>query len=141
MQMLFQWEMSPQETRKLEIKFWKGATASENTEKFANQLFEGAVRTVKELDRVIEMHCDNWRFDRLAAIDRAILRLAFHELSIKKTPAKVIINEAVGLAKKFSGEDSGSFVNGVLDAASKAQTPKKNAPEETKLVEPKHAKT
>jgi transcription antitermination protein NusB len=141
MQMLFQWEMSPQDTRKLEIKFWKGATASENTEKFANQLFEGAVRTVKDLDTVIAKHCDNWRFDRLSAIDRAILRLAFHELSIKKTPAKVIINEAIGLAKKFSGDDAGSFVNGVLDAASKAQTQKKTASAESHAADAKRHKS
>ena len=121
MQMLFQWEMSPQETRKLEIKFWRAAKAAENTEKFANELFEGAARRVKDLDAAIEKHCDNWRFERLAAIDRAILRLAIHELQSSKTPYKVIINEAVDLAKKFSGEDSGRFVNGVLDAASKAR--------------------
>ena len=121
MQMLFQWEMSPQETRKLEIKFWRAAKAAENTEKFANELFEGATRRVKDLDAAIEKHCDNWRFERLAAIDRAILRLAIHELQSSKTPPRVVINEAVVLAKKFSGEDSGSFVNGVLDAASKAR--------------------
>jgi N utilization substance protein B len=119
MQMLFQWEMSPQELRKLELKFWRGAKAAEDTEKFANELFEGATRRVKFLDSAIEEHCDHWRFDRLAAIDRAILRLAIHELQSSKTPPRVIINEAVVLAKKFSGEDSGSFVNGILDAATK----------------------
>jgi transcription antitermination protein NusB len=121
MQMLFQWEMSPQEPRKLEMKFWKGTTASEDTEEFANQLFEATVRTVKDLDAVIEKHCDNWRFDRIAAIDRAILRLAMHELALAKTPVGSVINEAVELAKKFSSEDSAGFVNGILDAASKAR--------------------
>jgi N utilization substance protein B len=90
---------------------------------------------------VIEKYCDNWRFDRLSAIDRAILRLAFHELSIKKTPAKVIINEAIGLAKKFSGDDAGSFVNGVLDAASKAQTQKKTASAESHAADAKRHKS
>ena len=121
MQMLFQWEMSPQEPRKLEMKFWKGATASEDTEEFANQLFEATVRTAKDLDAVIEKHCENWRFDRIAAIDRAILRLALHELALAKTPARSVINEAVELAKKFSSEDSAGFVNGILDAANKAR--------------------
>jgi N utilization substance protein B len=121
MQMLFQWEMSPQDPRKLEMKFWKSATASEDTEEFANQLFEGAVRTVKDLDAAIEKHCVNWRFDRIAAIDRAILRLAAYELAISETPARAVINEAVELAKKFSGEDSGAFVNGVLDAVNKSR--------------------
>jgi transcription antitermination protein NusB len=119
MQMLFQWEMSPQDPRKLEAKFWKAAKSEESTERFANELFEGATRQVTELDALIGQHCDNWRFERLAAIDRAILRLAIHELLAAKMPLRVIINEAVDLAKKFSGDDSGSFVNGILDAASK----------------------
>ena len=127
MQMLFQWEMSPQEPRKLEMKFWRGATASEDTEEFANQLFEATVRTAKDLDAVIEKHCENWRFDRIAAIDRAILRLALHELALAKTPAGSVINEAVELAKKFSSEDSAGFVNGILDAVNKARA-KPSAP-------------
>ncbi len=121
MQMLYQWEMSPQDVRKLEMKFWKGATASEDAEIFANQLFEATVRTVKDLDEVIEKHCDNWRSERIAAIDRAILRLAMHELALATTPARSVINEAVKLAKKFSGEASSGFVNGILDAANKAR--------------------
>ena len=128
MQMLFQWEMSPQELRKLELKFWKGASAEEDTEKYANDLFEGAARRVKFLDAAISEHCDNWRFERLAAIDRAVLRLAIHEMQSTKTPHKVIINEAVDLAKKFSGEESGSFVNGVLHAASLAHKKAKQKP-------------
>src|SRR2546428_14027575 len=88
MQMLFQWEMSPQDPRKLEIKFWKGTTASEDTEKFANQLFEGAVRTVKDLDVVIEKHCENWRFGRMAGIDPANLRLGIARVGLGKKPAR-----------------------------------------------------
>ena len=114
--MLFQWEMSPQETEKLEVKFWSGAKASENTRVFANRLFEGAARETNELDKLISAHCENWRFERLAAIDRAILRLAIYELRTGETPAKVVLNEAVELAKKFSSEESGGFVNGVLDS-------------------------
>lgn len=128
MQMLFQWEMSPQELHKLEVKFWKSASAEDDTEKYANHLFEGAARRVKFLDAAISQHCDNWRFERLAAIDRAVLRLAIHEMQSTKTPYKVIISEAVNLAKKFSGDDSGSFVNGVLHAASLANKKSKQKP-------------
>jgi transcription antitermination factor NusB len=135
MQMLYQWEMSPQDVKKLETKFWKAATASEDTEKFANELFEATVRTVKDLDVTIEKHCDNWRTDRIAATDRAILRLALHELWLGKTPGRSIINEAVKLAKKFSSEDSSRFVNGVLDSAYKARL--KASPERPKAAKPK----
>jgi N utilization substance protein B len=125
MQMLFQWEMSPQDTRKLELKFWKAATAAEDVEKFANELFEGTLRHVKELDALIAHHCENWKAERVAAIDRAILRLAIHELLSAKYDHRVIINEAVDLAKKFSADEAGGFVNGMLDNISKLH-PKKN---------------
>jgi len=78
-------------------------------------LFEGAAHDSTALDELITKHADNWRLDRMAAIDRAILRLALHEMRATDTPAKVVINEAVELAKKFSSEESGGFVNGILD--------------------------
>jgi N utilization substance protein B len=120
MQMLFQWDMSQQDPTKLEKKFWGGAKAAETTRAFANRLFEGAAREVSALDEMIVKHAENWRFERLAAIDRAILRLAIYELRATDTPPKVILNEAVDLAKKFSSEDSGAFVNGILDAFRKS---------------------
>ena len=119
MQMLFQWDMSQQMTEKLEITFWKNAKAAAQTRTFANQLFEGAAHDAAALDELISKHAVNWRLDRLAAIDRAILRLAMHELRATDTPVKVVINEAVDLAKKYSSDDAGGFVNGILDAYQK----------------------
>ncbi|HKV25138.1 MAG TPA: transcription antitermination factor NusB [Candidatus Acidoferrum sp.] len=119
MQMLFQWDMSQQEPAKLEAKFWKSAKAAENTRTFANQLFEGALKETKESDELIVQQAKNWKLERLAVIDRAILRLAIHELRTTDTPPKVVLNEAVELAKKFSSEDSAPFVNGILDAIHK----------------------
>ena len=121
MQMLFQWDMSQQDPVKLEAKFWRAAKAADGTRAFANRLFEGATKDVVALDAMIVKHCENWRFERLAAIDRAILRLAMYELRDNDTPAKVVLNEAIELAKKFSSEDSGKFVNGILDAFRKSQ--------------------
>ena len=66
----------------------------------------------------------NWKFERLSAIDRAILRLGIYELRFTDTPHKVVMNECVELAKKFSSEDAGSFVNGILDAAYKETSAK-----------------
>jgi transcription antitermination protein NusB len=120
MQMLFQWDLSPQEPAKLEAKFWRAAKAADSTREFANSLFEGAAKNVAVLDEIIVKHAENWRFERLAAIDRAILRLGIHELRAGETPFKVVVNEAVGLAKKFSSEESGAFVNGILDSAHKS---------------------
>ena len=120
MQMLFQWDMSEQEPARLEAKFWRAAKATESTRAFANRLFEGAAKDTTAIDELIVRQAENWRLERLAVIDRAILRLAIYELRATDTPPKVILNEAVGLAKKFSSEEAGSFVNGILDAVHKS---------------------
>lgn len=120
MQMLFQWDMSQQDFTKLEAKFWKSAKAADKTRAFASKLFEGTAREVAVLDEIIVKHSANWRFERLAAIDRAILRLAIHELRGAETPPKVILNEAVEMAKKFSSEEASAFVNGILDSVHKS---------------------
>jgi len=120
LQMLFQWDMSPQEPAKLEAKFWRSAKAADSTRTFANRLFEGAAKAAKELDVLIAQHVENWRLERLAAVDRAVLRLAIFELRGSETPRKVVLNEAVDLAKKYSSEEAGAFVNGILDSISKS---------------------
>jgi N utilization substance protein B len=120
MQMLFQWDMSRQDPAKLEAKFWRAAKAADNTRAFANKLFEGAAKDADELDALIVQHAQNWRLERMAIIDRAVLRLAIYELRIAETPPRVVLNEAVDLAKKFSSEDAGAFVNGILDAVNKS---------------------
>ena len=72
MQMLFQWDMSQQDAAKLETKFWKAAKGAQEVRAFANQLFEGAAGEVALLDELIGKHAENWRFERLAAIDRGV---------------------------------------------------------------------
>src|ERR1700692_2881710 len=120
LQMLFQWEMGKQEPSRIENGFWKNARAQKSTRDFANQLFESAAGRAEELDPIISAHAKNWRIERMPAIDRAILRLSLAEMRTTSTPAKVVINEAVELAKKFSSEDAAPFINGVLDAAAKS---------------------
>ena len=112
--------MSPQEPAKLEAIFWRSAKAADSTRTFANRLFEGAAKAAKELDALIAEHVENWRLERLAAVDRAVLRLAIFELRGSETPRKVVLNEAVDLAKKYSSEEAGAFVNGILDSISKS---------------------
>ena len=74
---------------------------------FANKLFEGAAKDADELDALIVQHAQNWRLERMAIIDRAVLRLAIYELRNGETPPRVVLNEAVELAKKFSSEEAG----------------------------------
>src|SRR6267142_807984 len=120
LQMLFQWEMGKQDPSRIENGFWANARAQKSTREFAIQLFENAAARAAELDPIISTHAKNWRIERMPAIDRAILRLAIAELRTMGTPAKVVINEALELAKKFSSEDAAPFINGILDAAVKS---------------------
>ncbi|HXC32567.1 MAG TPA: transcription antitermination factor NusB [Verrucomicrobiae bacterium] len=124
LQMLFQWEMGKQEPSRIEEGFWKIAGAQKSTRDFANQLFESAAARAGELDPIISTHAQNWRLERISAIDRTILRLALAEIRTSSTPAKVVMDEAVELAKKFSSEEASGFVNGILDAAVKSMEKK-----------------
>jgi N utilization substance protein B len=119
--MLFQWDIGRQKPAHVEKLFWKSARAAESTRKFANQLFEGASAEADISDKLIEQHAKNWRLDRMAAIDRNILRLAIYELRCGETPPKVVLDEAIELAKKFSSEEAASFLNGILDAVLKSE--------------------
>jgi N utilization substance protein B len=120
LQMLFQWEIGRQEPRRIEEGFWRMARADKNMRALANQLFEGTVAGSAELEALVGEHAVNWRLERMAVIDRAILKLASWELRAGKTPPKIVVNEAVELAKTFSSQDAAAFVNGVLDAVLKA---------------------
>jgi N utilization substance protein B len=124
LQMLFQWEIGKQDPRRIEEGFWRMARAEKTTRALANQLFESTVAEAAELDALVSEHATNWRLERMAVIDRAILRLAACELRGGKTPPKVVLDEAVELAKNFSSQEAASFVNGVLDAVLKS-LPKK----------------
>lgn len=95
-----------------------GERARSRAFSFAKELFLGVTEGRQDLDRRIQDHADNWRVERMSGVDRNILRLALHESGREDAvPPAVIIDEAIELAKKFGGEHSGAFVNGVLDGA------------------------
>ena len=120
LQMLFEWDMTREEPARVENLFWKSARAAEPTRQFADQLFEGAVAQANSIDRLVEKLAENWRLDRLAGVDRSILRLAIYELRFGTAPPKVVIDEALELAKKFSSAEAPAFLNGILNAAYKS---------------------
>ncbi len=97
-------------------RFWK---SFEPVEREVMDLAEALVRGVAQhrraIDDTIERISTNWRIDRMAKVDRNVLRLAVYELLRTDVPVKVVINEAIELGKKFGSESSGAFVNGVLD--------------------------
>jgi N utilization substance protein B len=117
LQMLFQWEVGKHPPAYVEQTFMHGRRLAPDVDAFARALFEGTVGEVATLDKTIAAHAQHWRMERMSVIDRNILRMALYEmLHHPETPGIVVINEGIELARKFSGEDSVEFVNGVLDA-------------------------
>jgi transcription antitermination protein NusB len=93
----------------------------EELQAFANDLVRNTLSRVDAIDALLVAHAHNWRLERMAVIDRLVLRLAVCELlTHPETPPKVVINEALELARTFSGDEAVAFVNGVLDAVRKA---------------------
>ena len=83
---------------------------------FAETIFRGILNKSSEIDKVIKTHLKNWNIDRLWLVDRSILEIAIYELFyLSETPPSVAIDQAVRMAKKFGGDESGKFVNGILD--------------------------
>lgn len=122
--MLFQWDMGRHEPSEVVSTFLKPRKLDAGTESFALMLFEGAVRDAASLDDLVRTHSHHWRLERIAAVDRNILRLALFELlHAPENPPAVVINEAIELARRFSSVDSVDFVNGVLDGVRKASSP------------------
>jgi N utilization substance protein B len=120
-QMLYQWESTREPMDRVTGLFWQVRTTTDQTRLAAERLARGAQGAVEELDAAIAAALTNWRFDRVAAVDRNILRIAAYELAHEpQTPAAVIIDEAVEMAKRFGEADSPAFVNGVLDAVRRA---------------------
>jgi N utilization substance protein B len=117
LQMLYEFDVGKLPKDEILRTFWQMNEHPPKVGEFANQLFEGTILRLKEIDKVIQQHTKNWRLIRMAVVDRNILRLAVFEfLSDTKTPETVVINEALEIARKFSTQESAQFVNGILDS-------------------------
>ena len=137
LQMLYQWEVGRVSAHEAVRTYWPGRDAppspddehadalpevvvDEDNRTWANAVVAGTIAGVAEADALITAHTKNWRIERLAVIDRLIMRMAIYELTAERdTPASVIINEAIELARTFSGEEPVPLINGVLDAVRK----------------------
>jgi len=97
--------------------FWNYFGAPEESRKFSSHLIEGACDKKEEIDSLISSCSDNWSLARMSRVDRNILRMAVYELLYcPDIPPKVTLNEAIDLGKMYGSENSGSFINGILDA-------------------------
>ena len=121
MQILFQEDLNPTEDERPALEsFWRTAAPSERARQFADELLLGVLENREEIDRRLQSYAENWDLHRMSPVDRNIMRIALFEMSYRNDiPPVVTINEAVDIAKTFSGEESGKFVNGILDRARK----------------------
>ena len=116
LQCLYQWETTGAALDGLFDLFWKTQSEPKRVRTFTEILVRGTVDAVPKIDPLIEQQAENWRLERMGSVDLGILRLGVYELLEQAdTPAAVVIDEAIELAKRYSGEQGGMFVNGVLD--------------------------
>ncbi len=123
LQLLYQYELNPKPLNELFMTFWEqNADTTQEIRDFAEMLVRGTLRNLDAINEIVTRYAKNWEINRMAVIDRNILRFATFELVFcDDIPPNVTINEAVNIAKKFSQEDSGKFVNGVLDQISHSE--------------------
>jgi N utilization substance protein B len=122
LQVLFLWDQRKQAIDEAISSFYETLASDDkhpgttSPDDFMETLVRGASEKSAEIDQTIAGKSEHWRLERMPAVDRNILRLAVFEMSELKTPPPVVIDEALELARQFSGEESVSFINGVLDA-------------------------
>ncbi len=126
LQVLYQMEIRKDGCEESLKSFWERETEKEKVVvEFTGQLVRGVAENMRELDAVITKYAANWQIDRMAVVDKNILRMAaFEILRLDDIPPKVSINEAVDMAKKYGDKDSGKFVNGILDKINKTKAEK-----------------
>ncbi|HVJ05243.1 MAG TPA: transcription antitermination factor NusB [Candidatus Saccharimonadales bacterium] len=125
LQMLFQADMGKQSVEHVKKTFWaERRDLEDSVRNFADDIFRVAMERYDEISQLLEGHTEHWRLERMAAVDRNILRAGVAEfLGFPKTPRPVIINEALEIARRFSTPESVQFINGVLDSVARKLEP------------------
>lgn len=126
MQMLFQQDVGKQTAEQVRTTFWKSGDKVEDAVRgFADDLFRVANEHQEKIDELITKYSQNWRLERMPAVDRNLLRMAVAEMiGFKSTPFPIVINEALEISRRYSAAESINFLNGVLDSVAKSLLPK-----------------
>ncbi len=120
LKILFQEDFTHQDLNAVLPLYWESDASAPEVKEFTEELCIGVQKNLKEIDALLEEYSTNWKLERMAAVDRNILRLGVFELRYEdKIPHSVTINEAVEIAKKFGTEESAGFINGILDKIAK----------------------
>lgn len=121
LQLMFQYDLSGLCGRSEMDHFWRENPTDDDTQRFTEILLQGTLNDLATLDHTIGQFSANWKLHRMAAVDRNVLRLAVYELTqCPDIPMRVTLNEAIEIAKKFGSEDSGAFINGILDQVARS---------------------
>jgi len=115
LQVLFQIDLTGGETDEVLTRFWEDMETDARVREFAERLVRGVLAERETIDRRLVEAAARWRLERMAVVDRNVLRVAVWELLAGESPAPVVIDEAIEVARRFGGEDSAGFVNGILD--------------------------
>ena len=119
LQMLFASDVLKEQNDRLTSDYWKELGDSgidEKTREFADNLVNGTLKELAAIDDRIRTRAEHWRIERMAIVDRNVLRLAVYEFLFEDTPHTVVINEALEIARRFSTFEATQFINGILDA-------------------------
>jgi N utilization substance protein B len=122
LQILFEWDARKSSIDDAIGSFYESLYSEQSEtrpepDEFIQRLVRGVVENIADIDRRLTQHAEHWRIERMPAVDRNVLRMAIYEMMALDTPPAVAIDEAIELARRFSGEESVQFINGVLDAA------------------------
>ncbi|MDP3296749.1 MAG: transcription antitermination factor NusB [Thermodesulfovibrionia bacterium] len=128
LQVLFQLDVTNNEfTDEVLKNFWKNIKEDDDVKEFANDIVIGTRENIDSIDKIIKKTAEHWAINRIAVVDRNILRAATYELLYRSDiPPSVVMNEAIEISKKFSTEDSASFINGILDKIQKSKIKNQN---------------
>jgi len=116
LQMLYQWDLTDAPLAELERSVAELRNVAEPAQSFARELVAGTIRRAPDIDPLIERQSEKWKLERMAMVERNILRVAIYEFMEMETPKNVVINEALEIARRFAAPDAVSFINGILDA-------------------------
>ncbi len=136
LQALYQIEMSGQPAEPAFEIFYNHFEVSKKSGPYARDLVVGVNEKWDAVNKVIGRHTENWRLERISLIDRNILRIAVYELLYQdEVPDRVAINEAIEIAKRYGTDESGAFINGILDAVCNCEGKENTSSNKNKLVE------
>ena len=124
LQLLYQYDYLGTPVEEIRELFWRDIHTPDEVKAFSDRLVYGVINHQEQIDELLSQYSENWTLERMTGVDRNILRIAVYEiLFCEEIPKNVTINEAVEIGKRFGSEDSGAFINGIIDKIARDHNP------------------